>query len=174
MANLIAEGQALIRTGDRPGDLGAVAAMHGVLYCREQHMDQTIEAYIAGGLAELVTAIAREGEEAGRLWVAEEDGQLVGSIGITEATDDAAQLRWFLVDPSQRGRGLGHRLLDTALGYCRTRGFRSVFLWTIAGLAPAHRMYEQAGFTLTESRPVRQWGRDIVEQRFDVDLSRRG
>jgi GNAT superfamily N-acetyltransferase len=170
MTNLIPHGQALIRAGDQPGDLGAVAAMHGVLYGREHGMDQTVEAYIAGGLADLVTARARDGDEAGRLWVAEA-GRLVGSIGITKATDDAGQLRWFLVDPSQRGVGLGRRLLDTALGYARSRGFRSVFLWTIVGLAPAHHLYQQAGFTLTESRPVRQWGLDVVEQRFDVDLA---
>src|SRR5215216_1692134 len=127
MASLIPESQALIRAGDQQGDLGAVAAMHGVLYGREQRMDQTVEAYIASGLAEFVTARARDGEEAGRLWVAEAEGRLVGSIGITRATDDAAQLRWFLVDPSQRGRGLGRRLLDAALGYARSRGFRSVF-----------------------------------------------
>jgi GNAT superfamily N-acetyltransferase len=167
MVNLIPHSQALIRAGDQPGDLGAVAAMHGVLYGREQGMDQTVEAYIAGGLADLVTARARDGEEAGRLWVAEADGRLVGSVGITKASD-AAQLRWFLVDPSERGRGLGRRLLDTAIGYARSGGFRSVFLWTIAGLEPAHHLYRQAGFTLTESRPVRQWGLDVVEQRFDL------
>jgi len=171
MVNLIPHSQALIRAGDQPGDLGAVAAMHGVLYCREQGMDQTVEAYIAGGLADLVTARARDGDEAGRLWVAEAGGRLVGSIGITTATDDAAQLRWFLVDPSQQGRGLGRRLLDTTLGYTRSRGFRSVFLWTIAGLARAHHLYSQAGFTLTESRRVRQWGIDVVEERFDLDLA---
>jgi GNAT superfamily N-acetyltransferase len=176
MANLSPDSQAVIRAGDQPGDLGTVAAMHGVLYGREQGMDQTAEAYIAGGLADLVTARASDGEEAGRLWVAEADGRLVGSIGITKATDGAAQLRWFLVDPSQRGRGLGRRLLDTALGYTRSRGFRAVFLWTIAGLAPAHHLYRQVGFTLTASRPVRQWGLDVVEQRFDLDLAgaRRG
>jgi GNAT superfamily N-acetyltransferase len=171
MANSIAVGQAVIRAGDQPGDLGAVAAMHGVLYGREQGMDQTVEAYIASGLADLVTARARDGEDAGRLWVAEAAGRLVGAIGITKANDEASQLRWFLVDPSQRGRGLGRRLLDTALSYARSRGFRSVFLWTIAGLAPAHHLYLQAGFTLNENRPGRQWGIDVVEQRFDLDLA---
>jgi GNAT superfamily N-acetyltransferase len=171
MANSIAAGQAVIRAGDQPGDLGTVAAMHGVLYGREQGMDQTVEAYIASGLADLVTARARDGEDAGWLWVAEADGRLVGAIGITKANDEAAQLRWFLVDPSQRGRGLGRRLLDTALGYARSRGFRSVFLWTIAGLVPAHHLYLQAGFTLTENRSGRRWGIDVVEQRFDLDLA---
>jgi GNAT superfamily N-acetyltransferase len=171
MTNSMVAGQVLIRAGDQHGDLGAVAAMHGVLYGREQGMDQTVEAYIARGLADLVTARARDGDGAGQLWVAEADDRLVGAIGITRADDDEAQLRWFLVDPSQRGHGLGRRLLDTALGYVRSRGFRSVFLWTIAGLAPAHHMYLQAGFTLTENRPGRQWGIDVVEQRFDLELT---
>lgn len=169
-ANRMPPGEARIRDGNQPGDLGAVAAMHGVLYGRDQGMDQTIEAYIASGLAEFVMARARDGEAAGRLWVAETAGRLVGSIGITKATDVSVQLRWFLVDPSQRGRGLGRRLLDTALGYARSRGLHSVFLWTIAGLAPAHHLYLQAGFTLTENRPGRHWGIDVVEQRFDVEL----
>jgi len=42
------------------------------------------------------------------------------------------------------------------VSYARSRRFHAVFLWTIAGLAPAHHLYEQAGFTLTESPPVRQ------------------
>lgn len=57
----------VIRTGDRPGDLGTVAAMHGVLYAREHGMDQTIEAYVAGALGAFGTARAREGDRAGRL-----------------------------------------------------------------------------------------------------------
>ncbi|MCX9191609.1 N-acetyltransferase [Carbonactinospora thermoautotrophica] len=160
-----------IRVGDRPGDLGAVAALHGVLYAREYGMDQTVEAYVAGGMADLVMARNRDGEAAGRLWVADDAGRVVGSIGVTRAGDSTAQLRWFLVDPAQRGQGLGRRLLRTALDYARERGFSSMFLWTNACLEVAHRLYREAGFTLTESRPVHQWGLDLIEQRFDLRLA---
>src|SRR5688572_2852318 len=107
----------LIRTGDRPGDLGTVASMHGVLYAREHGMDQTIEAYVASALGAFATARSRHGDSAGGLWLAESDGMVAGSIGITRAGQAEAQLRWFLVDPDKRGCGIGRRLLATALDY---------------------------------------------------------
>jgi GNAT superfamily N-acetyltransferase len=162
----------LIRTGDRPGDLGTVAAMHGVLYAREKGMDQTIEAYVAAALGAFVTARSREGDKAGGLWVAELDDTVVGSIGITRSGESEAQLRWFLVDPGRRGSGVGRGLLETALDYCRRNHFRSVFLWTIAGLDRAHELYRREGFTHTEDKPGHQWGIDVVEQRFDLALTR--
>ena len=160
----------LIRMGDRPGDLGTVAAMHGVLYAREHGMDQTIEAYVASALGAFVTASTglSGGESAGCLWVAELDGAIVGSIGITRANETEAQLRWFLVDPDKRGGGIGRGLLSTALDYCRRNDFRSVFLWTIAGLDRAHELYRRKGFKHTEDKPGHQWGIPVVEQRFDL------
>jgi GNAT superfamily N-acetyltransferase len=196
MTDLITNGRAVIRDGSRPGDVGEVVRLHGVLYAREEGMDATVEAYIARTLGELTMARARDGDRAGRLWVAEipasdpgrdepgadqvegdpgggSDARLVGSIGIVRVTPETAQLRWFLVDPLARGQGLGRRLLERALGEARRCGYRSMFLWTIAGLAPAHRLYRDAGFVLTDSRgPQRQWGRTVTEQRFDLDLTR--
>jgi GNAT superfamily N-acetyltransferase len=160
----------MIRTGDRPGDLGTVAAMHGVLYAREKGMDQTIEAYVAGALCAYVIARSREGDSAGGLWVAEVDSEVVGSIGITRANESEAQLRWFLVNPDSRGHGVGRGLLSTALDYCRGNDFKSVFLWTITGLDRAHELYRREGFTHTEDKPGHQWGIDVVEQRFDLPL----
>lgn len=166
-------GATVVRVGDRPGDLGDVVALHGVLYGREEGMDQTMEAEVAERLANFVLAQARDGDAAGRLWVVEAaDGRLVGSIGMTATDDpDTMRLRWFLLDPACRGQGLGHRLLDIALDHARERGCRSVFLSTIDGLASAQHLYRKAGFTLTESRHVRKWGIETIEQRFDLSLA---
>ncbi|NYI07873.1 GNAT family N-acetyltransferase [Allostreptomyces psammosilenae] len=160
-----------VRPGDQPGDLGAVTRLHGVLYAREQNWDQTVEAYVASGLADFALARVTEGDAAGRLWIAEADGAVVGAIGLTRADDRTGQLRWFLVDPSVRGAGLGRRLLTEALDYARARGFRGVFLWTTAGLPASRHLYDQAGFRLTESRPVDKWGARLTEQRFDLRLT---
>jgi GNAT superfamily N-acetyltransferase len=80
---------------------------------------------------------------------------------------------WFLLDPAARGRGLGGALLDTALDYCRDHGAERVFLLTIAGLDAAHHLYRKAGFVLTAEEPVRQWGIEAVEQRFDLHITSR-
>jgi GNAT superfamily N-acetyltransferase len=160
-----------VRDADRPGDLGAITGMHGRLYAAERGMDQTVEAYIAAGLADFVRRRAAEGAGAGRCWVAEDAaGRVVGSIGITRADPGWLQLRWFLIEPGERGRGLGRTLMDTAMDYCRAQDARGVFLLTIAGLDPAHHLYLRAGFRLTAATPARQWGIDLVEQRFEAGL----
>lgn len=165
---------ATIRDADRPGDLGAVAALHGVLYAREYGMDRTMEADVAAGMAALVQACAREGSaEPGRLWVAELDGRVVGATGLTRADDKPGwgQLRWVVLDPVARGGGVGRRLVGTALDEARARGYRGVFLWTVAGLSAAHHLYEKAGFTVTEAFPTRIWGIDTVKQRMELPFA---
>ncbi|WP_031075057.1 GNAT family N-acetyltransferase [Streptomyces sp. NRRL WC-3742] len=166
-----APGVATVREADRPGDLGAVAALHGVLYTREYGMDATMEAYVAAGVAELVLARAAEGSAApGQLWVAELDGRVVGATGLVRAQERPGwgQLRWVLLDPAARGRGLGRRMLEVALDEARARAYEGVLLWTIAGLEAAHHLYAKAGFALTVSRPVHKFGLDTLEQRMDL------
>ena len=163
-----------IRHDLRPGDMGRVIAMHGVLYAEEYGFDHGFEAYVAETVAEF-GQLARPGLD--RLWLAERacpeerGGRLVGSIAILGREDGAAQLRWFLVDPEARGRGLGRRLIDEALAFCRTAGYRSVYLWTVTGLDAAARLYVAAGFRKTETKPPAMlWGVDLAEERYDLDL----
>src|SRR5579862_9126032 len=95
------------RTDRRPGDIGAIVQLHGIIYAAEQGWDATFEAYVAGPLAEFV--LSHTDRE--RLWIAERSGRTVGSIAIVAASPTTAQLRWFLLDPSVRGIGLGTALL---------------------------------------------------------------
>jgi GNAT superfamily N-acetyltransferase len=154
----------------RPGDLGRVIEQHGVLYAAEYGFDHTFEAYVAGTLAEL-GGTAPPGP--GRLWLAERDGALLGSIGIVGREDGAAQLRWLLLHPDARGRGLGRRLVDEALAYCRDSGYRSVYLWTVHVLTDAARLYVAAGFRKTDAKPMGQlWSVMLAEERYDLVLGR--
>lgn len=148
-----------------PGDLGMVIHLHGVLYAREYGLDTTFEPYVAKPLAEF----AMSGE--GRLWIAAEGGHVVGSVAMVDAPDGAGQLRWFLLTPEVRGRGLGRRLLETALDYARERHFARVFLWTFAGLGDALRLYERAGFKVTETKTGPVWGAERTEVRMEMSLT---
>jgi len=160
-----------IRVGDRPGDLGAVAALHGLLYNREHGMDATMEADVATGMAALVRARVREGGDGpGVLWVADDGERVVGAAGLTREDEGLTRLRWVILHPDARGLGVGRALVDTALGEARRRGARGVYLWTIAGLAASRRLYDRAGFTVTEEHPARAWGIEAIELRMDLNL----
>jgi len=151
----------------KPGDIGAIIRLHGVVYAQEHGWDSTFEAYVAEGLARFALS---DDPGRDRLWVAEVKEEIVGSIGVVAHSAREAQLRWFLVHPEWRGQGFGRRLLDEALAFCRGRAFRSLFLWTTSDLEAAARLYRSAGFRKTEEKTHRVWGRMVTEERYDLPL----
>lgn len=158
----------VVRHDLRPGDLGRVVELHGALYAAEYGLDHTFEAYVAETVGEFGRRLDRARD---RLWVAELEGRLVGSIAIVGRETDVAQLRWFLLHPDVRGRGLGRRLVGDALAFCRHASYRSVFLWTIDPLTAAARLYGAAGFRRTNVRaPAPLWGSILSEERYDLTL----
>ena len=157
----------IIRLATRPGDLGEVIALHGRLYAEEYAMDQSMEAYCGAGISRFALDRLERGAEVGELWVAEEDGRILGSIAMLEE-EGVGRLRWLLLHPDLRGRGAGRGLVETSLAYARERGFPAVYLTTISGLDAAHYLYRRAGFELTNSEPVSKWGIETDEQRFDL------
>jgi GNAT superfamily N-acetyltransferase len=159
---------AKIRTQLRPGDLGAVAALHGREYWDEYGLDELFEAHVARGVSDFALELARD-PEAGRLWLAEEGDELAGCVGITRATPDHGRQRWFLVSRRARGQGLGRRLHDEALGYARER-FASLELETFSELTTAARLYREAGFVVRDAAPQSDWGRTIELQHYELRL----
>jgi N-acetylglutamate synthase-like GNAT family acetyltransferase len=156
-----------IRLATRPGDLGEVIALHGRLYAEEYAMDQSMEAYCGEGISRFVLDRMEHGEQMGEMWVAEDDGRILGSVAML-AEEGMGRLRWLLLHPDLRGRGAGRKLVDTSMDYARRRGFPGVFLTTISGLDAAHHLYRRAGFELTETVPAHKWGIETQEQRFDM------
>jgi len=150
----------------KPGDIGAMVALHGNEYGDGYRLDETFEASVARGLAEFALALADD-PEAGRAWLTEDEQGLTGCIAITRETPAHGRLRWFLVASRARGQGIGRRLLDAALGYARQR-FESVELETFSELTAAAHMYRAAGFEVTRSGAVDMWGRAIELQRYDM------
>lgn len=153
-----------LRHAMQPGDLGMIVHLHGVHYAREYGLDATFEPYVAEPLARF----AREGN--GRLWIAERGGTMLGSVALVDAEPGVGQLRWFLLVPEARGTGLGRRMLDEALAYCRTRGLTRVYLLTFAALEPAVRLYQRAGFRVVEEKTSFAWGADRTELRMELEL----
>jgi ribosomal protein S18 acetylase RimI-like enzyme len=157
-----------IRSDLRPGDIGAVVRLHGVLYAEEHGFDRSFEATVAEELGKF--AIGFDPGQS-RVWVAERGGEVVGSIVMAAEADGRLQLRWFLVHPYCRSMGVGRRLLDGALDFARDNGARAVFLWTLHDLDAAIRLYRLNGFELTETVTRARWGTTITEQRYDLALA---
>jgi len=158
----------IVRKNYKPGDVGYVIYLHGLLYAREYALDHTFEGDVAQRMGEFIKSFDANKD----LFAIAEDaeGNIVGSIAINGLADNTAQLRWFLLHPSARGAGLGKQLLQQAINFCKERKFTSVSLWTISELKTAAHLYRQAGFQVTWENTREFWGGTRTEQRYDLIL----
>jgi GNAT superfamily N-acetyltransferase len=115
---------------------------------------------------------ARYDEGRDSFWTALLGGRVEGSIAIDgiHAESEEAHLRWFIVSDALRGRGIGHRLMNGAIDFCRNKGYKRVYLWSFEGLDAARHVYEKVGFRLVEEHRGSQWGVEVNEQRFELQL----
>jgi GNAT superfamily N-acetyltransferase len=157
-----------IRTGLKPGDIGEITRLHGAVYGAEYGLDRTFEASVAiriGQLADRGWPGPREG-----LWMAEDDGRVVGMITLADEGDGLARLGHFLVRREHRGDGVGRRLLEGLLSFAREAGYERMELYTFSDLEAAGRLYRGAGFERVSAERSRLWSRDMVWERYELRL----
>ena len=152
-----------------PGSIGRVAELHGTYY--HEHWDFAVffEAKVATELSEFLT---RYDEKRDGFWTVSLKGRVEGSITIDgiHTEKEGAHLRWFIISDVLRGRGIGGRLIKEALNFCRSKGYKRVYLWTFEGLNAAKHLYEKNSFELVEQNKGIQWGTEVNEQRFEMSL----
>jgi len=158
-----------IHKGYVPGAIGRVVELHGTYYHAHWEFGAFFEAKVAGGLAEFMN---RYDDQRDGLWTAAVNGCIEGSIAIdgADVTRAGAHLRWFILSDAIRGQGVGNRLIDAAIGFCRVNQYPLVYLWTFEGLYAARHLYEKAGFVLVEQHSGAQWGKEVKEQRFELRI----
>ncbi|HEX4017455.1 MAG TPA: GNAT family N-acetyltransferase [Frankiaceae bacterium] len=162
----MSESNAAIRPLDQPGDLGWVLKVHGELYAREYGW--SVEAVTARILADFAEK-RRPGRDAG--WIAEIDGQRVGSIFCVAVDEQTAQLRLLLLEPAARGHQLGRRMVSQCVDFARKAGYRELRLWTNEPLAAARKLYLGAGFRLAGESTHTDFGIELLGQDYRLELS---
>jgi DNA-binding MarR family transcriptional regulator/GNAT superfamily N-acetyltransferase len=152
----------------RIGDLGWVVRRQAMLYQEEYGWDWTFEGMLAGIMSGFVAGFEPERDAA---WIAERDGEVVGSVFLVRGdAQQEGKLRMLYVEPSARGLGVGARLVAACIARARDVDYRALTLWTNDMLVSARRIYEAAGFRLVREEPHRSFGQDLVGQYWALDL----
>lgn len=149
------------------GDMGWIAHRQGLLYKNEYQWDWRFEALVSQIVGDFVINFNPEYE---RCWVAEMDGEVIGSVFIVRQDETTAKLRLLYVEEAARGLGLGRRLVDECVQFSRDKGYKRIEFWTNSVLMSARRIYEAAGFMLIKEEPHHSFGQDLIGQTWALEL----
>lgn len=152
-----------------PADLEAVGEVTVAAYA------EFTEGPEDGYPAKLRDAATRDREA--ELWVAERDGEVLGSVTIALpgspwreiGGEDEGEFRMLAVSPDARRQGVGEALTRLVMDRFRDLGFRGVVLSSLAQMRSAHRVYDRFGFVRV---PERDWspapGIDLIAYRAEL------
>ena len=150
-----------------PGDIGWIIHRHGVVYSEEYGFDENFEALVAEILAKFIRKHDPKRES---IWIAEQDGERVGSVMIVDTGEQIAQLRLLLVEPRARGRGIGMQLISECIKFSRRNRYRKIKLWTQSNLLEARQLYTKAGFKLVDEYQHKSFGLNLIAEFWELSL----
>src|SRR3954465_9853834 len=90
-------------------------------------------------------------------WVAEllqAKPAIVGMIGVQHHEDNVGEIRRLRVRLDQRRRGIGSALIESALQFCRARGYLKIALDTFVEREPAIKLFEKFHFRHSRTRTL--------------------
>ena len=102
------------------------------------------------------------------MWICEHKKNIIGAIVLMNR-GDSAQLRYFIIDPSYRGIGLGKKMVNLWMKFFRDCGYRHAYLLTTHEQRAAAHLYISHGFKLANEEPITGvFGKPVREQRYDL------
>ena len=162
------KGKAIALRAHRAGDIGWVISRHGKVYDDEYRWGLGFEALVGEIGARFLRGFDAKRE---RAWIAEMDGEPVGSVFVVKQSPTVAKLRLLLVEPHARGHGIGRRLVQQCIDFSRAAGYRKLVLWTQSNLTAARAIYAALGFRKVKSQPHREFGVPLVGEYWELKLA---
>ncbi len=86
----------------------------------------------------------------GGFWLAVENGEVVGTIGLMKIDEDWGVLKKFFVRADYRSKKVGLALYQKLLDFAKSEGLRHIILDTPSVAVKSHSFYESAGFKKIE------------------------
>lgn len=162
--------QAFILRQHEPGDMGWVIFRNALAYWDEYGWDERYEALVAKICADFINNFDPKRE---RCWIAEINGERVGSVFLVRGDDEkTSKLRLLIVDPQARGLGLGSKLVEECIRFAKKSGYEKTTLWTNSVLLAARHIYEKAGFRIVKAEPHHSFGQDLVGETWELNLTK--
>ena len=152
----------------RAGDMGLIVSRQSILYRTKFGWSPGIEV----NEAEVTAAFLRNfkpGRE--QCWIAEIDGEMAGSVFITDEGNGVARLRLLYVEPKFHGLGIGSLLVSTCVAFAREAGYARLTLWTQSILKAARAIYARHGFRLVSSAPHETFGVPLRGETWELSLT---
>lgn len=151
----------------KPGDLGWIISMHGIIYSQEFQFDLNFETSIASKIVSFYEkAVAFD-----RLWIKEINGERAGSIAVSAISDHMAFINFLLILTRFRGQGIAHELMNKAIHHAREHKFSILRLETYSCLKNARKLYKKIGFKMTKStKDIERFGQSFDQEFWELQL----
>lgn len=149
------------------GDMGWIVHRQGVLYLQEYGYDERFEALAAEIAAKFIQNYDEKRE---RCWIAEKDGQVVGSVFLVAESKTVAKLRLLYVEPAARGLGIGSRLVAECVRFAKQANYKKIVLWTQSELDAARHIYKKAGFHIVGKKSHHSFSKALVAETWERTL----
>lgn len=157
-----------IRTRLNAGDLGYIIHRHGVLYKEEYGYGIEFEMYVAAGLFEFYK---QYDPTIDRVWIGEHNQKIISFLLLMHRPGNAAQLRYFFIEPAYRGIGLGKKLMESYMEFLYACQYTSSYLWTTHEQEVAALLYKRFGYKMREEKSSAIFGKDLIEQRYELIIT---
>ncbi len=86
--------------------------------------------------------------------VLELDGKTIATLAVSKLSDETCELRKMYMLPEFRGKGFGKLMVNFAIDYAKSKGFKIIELETASALKEAILLYQKIGFKRKAADPL--------------------